>query len=277
MIEQYAHKVWTVSLVLTQEAARAGTHGKGYAVIAHEATTFADKLYEYAGKVKFDCADETIFKGIADFAFMMKFLAVNAALEIMHMVPISMDFNIPKSMSVFAEQLRRIAIELTKLSDKVAEQKPFVIPELASPSETSDTSFFFSFSIGSYPLIESTKNIKEICFRKKADIDGKTFSHRDLLIPVINCYKRLDLSYADVNTDGQTIMLINLEGASYGKEEGLYAVPIDDMDVNAIFYSHPGRATLPQKGHAFIDYSRECWDIVGGDQVIFVDWKKIME
>lgn len=72
-------------------------------------------------------------------------------------------------------------------------------------------------------------------------------------------------------------MLINPEGISYGKEDGLYAVPIDDIDVNAIFYSRSGKAIPLKNKHVFTGYSRECWDVVGGDQAVFVDWKRFIE
>jgi hypothetical protein len=109
LIEQYAQKAWTVSLTLSQEAARAGAHGKGYAVVAHEARILADKLYEYVENIRFGGGDEAMFKGIKDFAVMFKLLSVNALIEILHKVDVSMEFNIPKSMAVFAEELRRIA------------------------------------------------------------------------------------------------------------------------------------------------------------------------
>jgi len=274
LIEQYAHKTWTVSLTLAQEAARAGQNGKGYAVVAHEARILADKLFEYTAKAKFDGDDENMFKGIVDFAIMMKFLSVNAALEIQRMVEISMDFNIPKSMAVFAEELRRIAIGLNELADKSVLQKPFAMPELAAPSESETVGSFFFYSICGYPLIENVKNINEICYPRKADTEGATFFLRGYKYPLINCYRRFDLPYTSYDADRQTVMLVCPDRKNNPDE--VYAIPIDDMDVNAIFYSRIGCAVPPKKGHALADYARECWDALGGEQFIFADWKKLV-
>jgi len=64
------------------------------------------------------------------------------------------------------------------------------------------------------------------------------------------------------------------EGNAKGTEK-VYGVPIDDLDVNAIFYSRVGRAVKPKENHAFANHVRECWDLVGGDQVVFVDWQSL--
>jgi hypothetical protein len=265
-------------LTLAQEAARAGHFGKGFAVVAHEARIIADKLFEYTEKVKFDGVDDAIFKGIVESAIQMKFLSVNAVLEIDRMVEISMDFNIPKSMAVFAEELRRIAIGLDELTDNSVRQKPFTMPELASPVESSSASEgFFLYSICGNPLIENMKNIQEVCYCRKSDIEGNTLSLRGLKIPVINCSRYLNLSCTDFDEDRQTVMIINPEGVSIGGKDGIYAVPIDELDINLIFYSRVGYAVSPKKGHAFSEYSRECWDVVGGDQVVFADWKKLIK
>ncbi len=43
LLERYAHKAWTVSLVMAQEAARAGDAGRGFAVVADEVRKLAEK------------------------------------------------------------------------------------------------------------------------------------------------------------------------------------------------------------------------------------------
>jgi DNA-binding CsgD family transcriptional regulator len=71
--------------------------------------------------------------------------------------------------------------------------------------------------------------------------------------------------------------MISPEEKNYESGEGIYAVPIDDLDINAIFYSRIGNAVPPKKGHAFFDFARECWDVLGGNQVIFADWKRLIK
>ncbi len=271
-IEQLAHKTWTLSLVLAQEAARAGQHGKGYAVVAQEARVLADKLAEYTEKVLFDGGDDDMFRGIVDFAVMMKFLSVNAALEIMHVAEHHMDFNIPKSMSVYAEELRRVAVSLNELTDKNAWQKPFTMPELISPSGSETVDSFFYFSICGYPLIENFKNIYEVCYPRKSDIEGDVLFLRGYKIPIINCYSRLGLQNNSADTDRQTVMLVCSDRVNHAGSR--YAIPIDDLDINAIFYSRTGLAVPAKEGHAFAEYARECWDVVGG-QLVFADWGKL--
>jgi hypothetical protein len=33
----------------------------------------------------------------------------------------------------------------------------------------------------------------------------------------------------------------------------------------------------PKTGGFFAEFARECWDVVGGDQLIFVDWQKLIQ
>ncbi|MCL2016121.1 MAG: methyl-accepting chemotaxis protein [Defluviitaleaceae bacterium] len=284
LIEQYAQQAWTVSLTLAQEAARAGEFGKGYAMLAHEARTLANRLYDYTAKIKFETselANNSDFKGIIDFARMTKFLSVNASLELIRMSMVSMDFNIPKSMAVFANELRQLAINLEQLNEKIS-QKPFIIPEVATPSSTREPNEFFLYTIGGQPLLENVGNILEIHYCKKADLTGETLSLRGKNLPIIDFYKQLNLA-AD-ESEMQTIMIIKptgikfeigSQGVNLGDLSDICAVPIDELDVNAIVYSVAGRDVPVGENHAFHGFSRECWDFIGGEQVVFVDWAKI--
>ena len=277
LIEQYAQQAWSVSMVLAQEAARAGDHGKGYAVVAHEARSLANKMYSYVAELRFENPGEDMFKKIADSATMFRFLAVNAALEILNTKDVSMDFNIPKSMSVFAEELRRIATSLNELADVSLRTKPMIIPELASPSEAAGMDAYFLYSIEGYPLIENPSRIKEVVLYPHNTVTHKKmFSIRGRDIPIIDCRKLMNLR-STVEPDGQTIIIVYPEGKKSGKTNELYAVPIDDLDINAVFYSRMGRSALPNKKHAFAEYARETWDVVGDDQVMFVDWQKLVK
>jgi len=274
-IEQYAHRIWTVSLSLAQEAARAGQYGRGYAVVAHEARIYSDKLFEYAEKIRFDGADKGKYKGLTDLTVMLGYLAVNAALEIQRMSDVNMDFNIPKSMAVFAEELRRLAIALSDLNDKPVWRGQFTLPEITYPLEsTRNAGFFFMFSIGGVPLVESIDHIQEVYYLPADDITDGSARLRSVRIPVIDCYRRLNLRHKNMVKERHSVAVVC---PARGNAEARYAVPIDDLELNALFYSKTGHAVPPNRGHAFADYARECWDAVGGDQLVFVDWAKFIE
>jgi hypothetical protein len=94
-------------------------------------------------------------------------------------------------------------------------------------------------------------------------------------MPIINCYSFFDLPYKNFDADRMTTMIVNPEGIK-GSTDGIYAVPIDDLDIDAIIYTRIGCAVPAMQRHAFADYARECWDVIGGDQVVFADWKKFI-
>lgn len=276
LCEQYAHKAWTLSLNLAQHAARVGHMGRGYAVVAEETRRLADKLFEYSAAAKFDTGCEDLFKGVADYAFMTGLLSVNAMLEILHVEAADDKIN-NKDIAVCIEDVRRLALALNELADNKVWQKPFVLPEITAPlKSTGKTDFFFQFTIGGIPLVENALNVKEFDYLRKADTTGETLSLRGYTMPVINCYQRFNLPCANHDAEGQTVMIINADYDEYhGFFDGSCAVPIDDLDVNTLFQSRIGYAVPLKKNHALADYSRECWDVVGGDQLMFVDWKKL--
>lgn len=272
LIEQYAQKAWMVSLALMQEAARAGNYGKGYAVVAHEARILADKLYDYAAEVRF--GENPGFKGIVDFSVMFTYLAANTTLEILHMADINMDFNIPKSMAVFAEELRKLAVKCIELADPALRKKPFVIPEVAVPAEGALWGYYFLYAVSGYALLENPKNILEIVLSSRETITGKeTFSLRGVEIPLLDGYRLLNLPYTQEQE--QPVIIINHKGKDSRDAAGMYAVPIDSLDTNALFRSQPGSAVSPEESHAFAAYSRECWEMAGGDVAVFIDWEKL--
>jgi len=279
LCEQYAQKAWTLSLALRQEAAKAGLYGKGYAVVASEMRTLANKLFEYAAEARFGVDNEGILKGIIDFAFEMGLLNVNAILEILR-VKAADEIGINhKGIAVCADDVRDLALALNDLADKRVWQKPFVLPEIISPIKSSrESDFFFRFSIGDVPLVENVFNVIEVCCPRKADTTGEILFLRELEIPIVNCFKRFNLSCASLDPARQTVMIINPDGGgSWGSWDGKYAVMIDDLDVNAIFRSRIAYSVPPKSGSVFAEFTRECWDVVGGDQLMFMDWQKLIQ
>jgi len=276
LCEQYAQKIWVFSLNIGQEAARVGNYGKGFAVVASEARRLAENLFEYSAKAKFDNNDE--FKEIVNLAFETGLLSINAMIEILHVSYVDDNFN-GNSISVCIEDLRRLALELNELGGKKLWQRPFVIPEITTPIKSSrKVDCFFKFSIGDNTLVENALNIKEIWFGSKSDTSGKMFNLRGYHdMPIIDCAKQFNLKYTSLNNDLQTVMIINPNYQKYhGYRDGEYALLIDDLDVNTIFQSRIGYDVPPKIGHVFAEYSRECWDTIGNEQLIFPDWQKII-
>jgi chemotaxis signal transduction protein len=268
LCEQYAHRVWSLSTCIAAEAARAGSHGEGYAVVAAETRKMAEKITKYIELLKFESDDDDKLKGIDDCAVMLNLLAVNAEIEAAQMSKSNMEFNIPKSMAVFSNELLNLAKEFNELSDNSAERKPYVLPEVAAPiSSSDDYGIFLQFFIGGIPLVENLFKIKEIVLWKYFGDGSKHL--RGEKISILDCYKAL----GPENPENELQPAIIMYGGR--KNDELYAVPIDALDIAAIFYSKIGLAVPPEKDHKLARYARECWDAVGGGQLVFVDWDKL--
>ena len=285
LCEQYAHKTWTLSLSLAQEAANAGHFGKGYAVVAEETRRLADNLFNYAASARFDGNDRE-FLGVAEFALQTGFLAVNAAIEILRVEKTS---GAVERLLIYAEDIRNISLGLKALAARQLSAEtpevtspayisPFVMPEIAAPIKSSRrTDWFFRFSVGGIPLVENTANIVEIMYRP-AEKKSETIDIRGRKYRNVNCYQRFGLPFTGLNADRQPVMIIQPGGASVTNipSADICAVPIDDLEVNAIFQSKIGYAAPPQADNALANYARECWDAVGGGQLVFADWEKLL-
>jgi hypothetical protein len=271
LCEQYAHKTWTVSLNFAQEAANSGYFGKGYAVVAEEARKLADTLFDYAAKARFEGNDKD-FKGIMDHAAVTGLLAANASIEILN-VEKNNNSRI-ESMLVLSEDLRNISLGLRDLNAGMKDVtspsylSPFVMPEITSPIRSSyKTDWFFRFSVNGVTMAENTANMQELCYVRKESVSGDTLSLRSYKLPIIDCGQKLK--------EWQTVMLVSPEGNRWDCKDGRYAMPIDDLDDNVIFTSRIGCNVPPKADHPFAEYARECWDVIGGDQLVFLDWRKL--
>ena len=290
LCEQYAQKEWTLSSNIAQEAVSAGRLGKGYAVVAEETRRLADNLFDYVAKARFD-GNDSDFKGITDFALATGFLSVNAAIEALGVEDSERGI---ENMLIFVEDLRNISLGLRELTGAKAPSSaampdvtsaayisPYVMPEIASPITSSrKADWFFRFSAGGIALAENTANLVEICNARKADVGGDTFSPRGLpqsRVPLINLSKRFGLQSGNANADWQPVMIVCPDGQRFGKRDGFYAVLIDDLDINAIFRSRIGYNAQPPEEHKLRNHTRECWDVVGGEQIVFLDWHSLID
>jgi len=282
LFEQAAQKAWTLSLNFTQAAGYAGNSGRGYAVVASEVQNFANKMFDYCTKVKFETADEDMLKGIFDLTLQLGYVAVNAVLEVVRTEWFFEKTN-NKGVMVLADEIRQLALSINELGNAKLWQKPFVVPEILSPIKSSSkTEEFLRFSIGGIPLVENCLQVEEIFYYPKAELQGNMLEIRGTKMPIINCYSKLNLAYIPgYKPDYQAVLVINpdyesIQIGGLSAPINVIAVPIDDLDINTIFTSRIGYDATPKEDHALAPHSRECWDAVSGGQLMFLDWRELI-
>jgi len=280
LCEQYAQRTWFLSTNIAAEAARAGEQGRGYAVVAEETRTLANKIFNFVEILKFESdGEEKMMQGIEDCVVMMSLLSTNASIEAANMARISMDYNIPKSVAVFADDLRNIANGFKEISGVKTEKKPGLVYEVAKPSSlTNDHVELFHFSIGGISLVESiTSKICEVIFASREKFADGAFRLREHNLPVINFYEKFGLKYTGNMFHPILIICPNpIDNDKYHSQK--YAVPIDFdcLYDRPIFTSYFGTSVPVDKTHPFAEYARECWDAVGGGQMVFIDWERFV-
>jgi len=278
--EQYLQRLYTISMCMMQEAARAGEHGKGYAECASETRTMTGRLTKYVEQLRFDGEDVDNFSGIVDCTLQLNFLALNTAIQAMNMVDVSMEFNIPKSMSVYAAELRNLTAAFNELSDNTVWEKPFVMPEVANPVAAktevpfSEWETIFSFSIGNAPLCENLAVMREIIYAPVKDIQGETYRLRGDALPILDCYKKAKLpgfksNFPAPSGDCQPVLIMEVEK---GK---VFALPVDDLDFTSAFHTIKGTDVPVESSHPFAKFTRLAWDATAGGQLVFLDWTKV--
>ena len=282
MYEQLAQKAWTLSLNFMQAAGFAGESGRGYAIVAHEMRNFANHMSDYSAKLKFETGDQNMFERINELAFQMGYIAANAVLEVAR-TEWFYDKTNNKGVAVLAHEIHDLALSLNELGGKSLWQQPYVIPEIMSPVKTSlKSDEFLRFTISGISLAENVLQVEELLYYPKTSFESGTFELRGTKMPVVNCYKKLGLPYIPgYQPDRQAVAIINPDYTSIafgGVSSGIniVAVPIDDLDINALFSSRIATAVPPKENNALTPYSRECWDVVGDDQLMFIDWQKLI-
>ena len=263
LCEHYAQRLYTIAAGAAQEAAGAGKLGGGLAVVAHEALRAADRMLEYVLSIRFEGGDTQAFESIAHYAEELFYLSINAELEMLRVCEAG-----GKDIAVFVSELKRIAAALREVITPEPRAGDFVLLEAASSIQSSNMrDSFFRFAIGGAALIENAANVMEVFRRNSEELQGDTVAIRGNKLPVCNLYKRLGLTPA--GGDARPVMVVR------GKAGQVFAVAVDDFDDVVVFRSGIGAAARPAADHLFGDCARECWDAVGGGQLVFLDWEKL--
>jgi len=269
LCEQYAQRLWTASLGLAQEAGRAGRLGRGYAVIADEARNFANKAFNYSTKLKFEGNDDNIYEEIKKTAVQLSYLFINSSLEVLRVEDVSEISSHNKAVSVLIDDLRNLAFLFDELVTGVRRSNKYIVPEVVAPVKSSNRQdYFIKFNIGGVPLVENAANVMEIYgWSPSSAVTETTVKIRKEELTLLKLHTKHNLTPTLTSTGFQPMLRI------MGKKQ--FVVMIDDLDTDAVFQSKIGLATTPDAAHPFAEYSRECWDAVGGGQLVFLDWEKL--
>ena len=273
LFEQYANKMWTIAINLTTEAARIdGESAKGLAIVAEECRNLAEKILLYVMETRFHGGQDEEFKGIADAAFQMNLLAVNGCIENVRGKTALNGGSDYRAVSVCMEEIRSLACKVATLVYKNEKNHvPQPIPEVISPLKSTEMSeYFLQYSIGGIPFVENVGNIGSIEYPEKSALQSEIFNLRGTDVKVIDLYKRFNLK----NSKGERQEIMVIWTDENKSNESLRIVPVDG--VYGIIMSRIGYNVPPKAGHVFAEYARECWDVIGDDQFIFIDWQKFI-
>ena len=261
---------------LTLDAAeKGGEAGKRMGIIAEEYRNLAEHFARYVNQARSDERKGEYFRGIVDIVIQMKILISNA-----YLVAYSQNTtwaNSPhRRLAVWIEEIKSLCEKVSWLAGENSSSRAYTYPEIIAPIKSVETSeaYFFQYYIGGVQLIEHVGIISSLEYHA---VDNGAVNIRGQDIPVIDAYKRLNLADANKSTERRAVMTIypNLNYPGLNKKSELYAVLVDDLDIDAAYLPIGYNAPL-EAGHAFEGYTRECWDAVAGGQLVFVDWEKFI-
>ncbi len=261
----YAERAHRLAVDAAFAAAELGQYSHGMAIVADETRNMGKKLYALLDMENINEAE------IFDVVLQLKYLAINACLEMMRLH--ESQLTLKKRFSVIMDEIRNITVDIEKTFG-VKQALPLVRPKILGMNTVITDAMiwdsgirFVLFSIGDIPFCEAANNVQEVFYYPTKEIKDNTIQIRDVQLPVLNLYEKLSLK--SEMEEYATVLVISTE---YAEEPQKYALLVDD--VPEVFYSGIGACTKPVGVPAEI--VRECWACEEGLQMMFLDYSKIL-
>lgn len=255
-------KLWLIASSIAMEACKWGTDGRNFAVVADETRNVAEKISSLVESSLFE--NEDIKQGvIEDMVTQLSYLTINVAIEAQR------SGQRGKAVAICAEDTRNLVFELIELVDGKKQFDHTPPPYSAKVMSSIDNKVcFMKFTIDGYEIIENLNFIQEVV-SNKIEHDKTHVMLRGSNIPIIDCFSLLgkqkdDAFYVILRTP-------------WAKKNEIYAVAIDELGVNAIFYSSVGIPFTPDKSMALSEYVRECWEAADSEPFRFMNWPAMVK
>jgi chemotaxis signal transduction protein len=249
---------------IAMEAARRDS--EAYAVVASETLKIADSLLRDVGRARFGGIDEALFvSAMSGEAEILGMLAINSAI-------VALQSRGEKGIAICADEVHRIAAELSEAAGAAESSTIAILPEAARPSAASRAEeYFLAFSIGGARVTENLRFIREIMRYDPSALGFREGSMdlRGRRIPLIDACAALGRD-APPGEGSRRIAVVN---ADWTREEGReFGVAVDRIAINAIFRTRIGLAAAPAGRDIPASLVREAWDATDGSQFLFLDW-----
>jgi chemotaxis signal transduction protein len=284
-LEIYTERLHRLSFDLAMLAAQGNQNWQGIAIVADETRNASQKLYTLLDKGNV----ESLPDSITDALMQIEYLSFNGWLE---MLRIGVDFDHEKKyilpsgtrcLAVVFDEIRNVAHDMRNLFGFTDTRYDLPQPELKKESRVSNARLFLlQATIGGEPFVENTAYVEEVHTYAEGDpffdIQNGYFQLRGSKIPVVDCYSRFDLDRTHIKKlfGDATLLIIN---TAWEKEPSRYAVPVDALPQTFGFFSRfpEGESTDSRSKVFSAPYTRACWDTRDGGQMIFLDWKALVD
>ena len=259
-IQHLAERMGNIAISAGAEAARRAAERQSmvreHGIVADELRMLAGRMMEMVEQNIFGKLDNGSFDtAMRDLLNRSTFLALNAALVACKALE-------HKPMSLFAEEVRSISLELGALYGQAQQYRD--IPAVSKKSRVvNDIFFLFRAISGRYTWCENARFVNEILFYSPGLIQNNR-------LIVKNEWRDMDMPFiklGDVTENAGVVIISN------DRDSGRRYAVLAEVTVNVLANSHVG---VCQPSASDIPV-RECWLASDGSEMIFPDWEKIAQ